>query len=118
MQFDPLKRRELITLLGGAAAVWPLPARAQQPTMPVIGFLHPGAPRVVYSNFELSAFQGGCGNGPSCSNSGPKSKHGADAALTFWISSKYPIEGLAYPHANSRTKRHSLQMLSIESWSM
>ena len=52
-----VNRRKFVTLLGSAAAGWPLAARAQQSTVPVIGFLHPGSPAMNKHN--VAAFYQG-----------------------------------------------------------
>jgi hypothetical protein len=52
-----VRRREFITLLGGAAAAWPLAAVAQRPTIPIIGFLSSGSQQSDV--WRVAAFRGG-----------------------------------------------------------
>jgi ABC-type uncharacterized transport system substrate-binding protein len=62
MQFDKMRRREFITLIGGTAVASPLTVRAQQPAMPVIGFLHSASPGDALRT-RLAAFRQGLAEG-------------------------------------------------------
>src|SRR5580765_3019615 len=52
-----MRRREFVTILGGASAAWPPAARAQRPAMPVIGYLSSESPGL--QGFRLRAFHQG-----------------------------------------------------------
>jgi len=54
-----LRRRQFLTLLSGTAAAWPLAARAEQPTLPIVGYVHADSPQTVLG--LLGAFREGLG---------------------------------------------------------
>jgi putative ABC transport system substrate-binding protein len=58
-----VRRREFITLLGGAAAAWPCAARGQQPAMPAVGFLNSYSSSDAFAQYFLAAFHQGLKQG-------------------------------------------------------
>src|SRR5215468_4079429 len=57
MQFDPMRRRDILIFLGCAAAAWPLGAIAQAPQLPTIAILSSGSPE-TFNSFVESYLQG------------------------------------------------------------
>jgi putative ABC transport system substrate-binding protein len=80
MQFGQLKRRTFMSLLGGTAVAWPLATGAQQPAMPVVGFLGSTSPD-LYAN-QVSAYRHGLGETGHV--------EGRNVAIEFrWAESQY-----------------------------
>jgi putative ABC transport system substrate-binding protein len=75
-----MRRRDFITLLGGAAAAWPILAQAQQASIPVVGFVDPGS--AAERAPQVAAFRKGLSDGGY--------QEGQNVALEFrWAEGQY-----------------------------
>src|SRR5215813_2046924 len=57
-----MRRRDLIKLLGGTAVVWPFSVKAQEPPVPLLGYLNNASPKNTYASAYAAAFRRGLGD--------------------------------------------------------
>jgi putative ABC transport system substrate-binding protein len=84
-----MNRRDFVTLLGGAAVAWPLAVRAQQPAMPVVGFINSGSAtgrEAFIAAFRKGLNEPGYVEGKTCPSTFAGRKEHSSTIPVLWLS--------------------------------